>query len=71
LRPISGPKRKEEKIWRKLHGEKLQNMYSSSNVIPVIKKWRKKCDEQATCMGKMRIPCKYVVENFEEKNKET
>jgi hypothetical protein len=38
MRRIFGPKR--EKItgeWRKLHNEELNNLYSSSNVIRVIK----------------------------------
>jgi hypothetical protein len=38
LRRIFGPKR--EKMaggWRRLHNEELNNLYSSQNIIPVIK----------------------------------
>jgi hypothetical protein len=43
-------------------------MYQASNIIPMLMKWRKECGEQATCMGKMRIHCKYMVEHYGEKN---
>jgi hypothetical protein len=36
LRRIFGPKREEDGSWRKLHDE-LHNLYSSSNIVRVIK----------------------------------
>jgi hypothetical protein len=41
LRRIFGPKRDEvTREWRKLHGEELRDLYSSPNIIRIIK-WRK------------------------------
>jgi hypothetical protein len=37
LRKISGPKREEDKSWRKLHNDELHNLYSSPNIVRVIK----------------------------------
>jgi hypothetical protein len=37
LRRISGPKREEDGSWRKLHNDELHNLYSSPNIIRVIK----------------------------------
>jgi hypothetical protein len=44
LRAIFGPKR-DEVIgdWRKLHNEKLHNLYSSPSIIRVIKSRRMRC----------------------------
>jgi hypothetical protein len=37
LRRIFGPKRKEDGSWRKLHNDELHNLYSSPNIVRVIK----------------------------------
>jgi hypothetical protein len=37
LRKISGPKREENGSWRKLHNDELQSLYSSPNIVRVIK----------------------------------
>jgi len=38
LRSIFGPKRDEVRgVWRKLHHDELNDMYSSSNIVRVIK----------------------------------
>jgi hypothetical protein len=37
LRRIFGPKREEDGSWRKLHNDKLHNMYSSPNIVGMIK----------------------------------
>ena len=43
LRRIFGPKRVEVTgEWRKLHNEELNELYSSSNIIRVIKSGRKR-----------------------------
>jgi hypothetical protein len=42
LRRIFGPKREEDGSWRKLHNDQLHNLYSSPNIVKVIKwmmKW--------------------------------
>jgi hypothetical protein len=41
LRSIFGPKRDEvTREWRKLHNEELHDLYSSPNIIRIIKKRR-------------------------------
>jgi hypothetical protein len=37
LRRIFGPKWEEEGSWRKLHNDELYSLYSSSNIVKVIK----------------------------------
>jgi hypothetical protein len=40
LRRIFGPKREEDGSWRKLHNDELHNLYSSPNILRVIKSRR-------------------------------
>jgi hypothetical protein len=40
LRTIFGPKREEGGSWRKLHNDELLSLYSSSNIVRVIKSRR-------------------------------
>jgi hypothetical protein len=40
LRKIFGPKREEDGLWRKLHSDKLHSLYSSPNIVRVIKSRR-------------------------------
>jgi hypothetical protein len=37
LRRIFGPKREEDGSWRKLHNDELHSLYSSPNIVRVIK----------------------------------
>jgi hypothetical protein len=37
LRRIFGPKREEDRMWRKLHNDELHSLYSSLNIIRVTK----------------------------------
>jgi hypothetical protein len=37
LRRIFGPKREEDRLWRKLHNDELQSLYPSRNIVRVIK----------------------------------
>jgi hypothetical protein len=43
LRKIYGPKREEDGSCRKLHNDELHNMYSSPNIVRVIKSRRMRC----------------------------
>jgi hypothetical protein len=55
LRRIFGPKRDEVTGgWRKLHNEELHNLYSSSNIIRMIKSKRIRWAEQVARMGEKR-----------------
>jgi hypothetical protein len=40
LRNIFGPKREEDGSWRKLHNDELHNLYSSPNIVRMIKSRR-------------------------------
>jgi hypothetical protein len=40
LRKIFGPKREEDGLWRKLHNDELRDLYSSLNIVRVIKSRR-------------------------------
>jgi hypothetical protein len=40
LRRIFGPKREEDSPWRKLHNDELHSLYSSPNIVRVIKSRR-------------------------------
>jgi hypothetical protein len=40
LRSIFGPKREEDGSWRKLHNDELHSLYSSPNILRVIKSRR-------------------------------
>jgi hypothetical protein len=54
LRRIFGPMRKEVvRGWRKLHNE-FHNLYTSSDIIRVIKSRRMRWTEHMACMGEMR-----------------
>jgi len=37
LRRIYGPKRERNRKWRRLHNEELYNLYTSPNIIRVVK----------------------------------
>jgi hypothetical protein len=40
LRRIFGPKREEDGSWRRLHNDELHSLYSSPNIVRVIKSKR-------------------------------
>jgi hypothetical protein len=40
LRKMFGPKREEDGSWRKLHNDEFHSLYSSSNIVRVIKSRR-------------------------------
>jgi hypothetical protein len=51
--------------WKKLYNEKLHNLYSSSNIIRVIKLRMMKWAGHAACMGEMRNAYKILVRKHE------
>jgi hypothetical protein len=53
LRKIFGPKREEDGSWRKLHDE-LHDLYSSPNVVRVIKSKRMRWAGDVALMGEGR-----------------
>jgi hypothetical protein len=54
LRKIFGPKREEDGSWRKLHNDELHDLYSSLNIVRVIKSRRMKWAGHEACMGEER-----------------
>jgi hypothetical protein len=53
FRRIFGPKREEDGSWRKLHDE-LHNLYSSPNIVRIIKSRRMRWAGHVACMGEGR-----------------
>jgi hypothetical protein len=62
LRRIFGPKR-DEAIgeWRRLHNEELNDMYSSPNIIRVIKSRRMRWAGHVACTGERRSGYRILV----------
>jgi hypothetical protein len=54
LRKIFGPKREEDGSWRKLHNDELHSLYSSPNIVRVIKSRRIRWAGHAARMGEGR-----------------
>jgi hypothetical protein len=62
LRRIFGPKRDEVTgQWRKLHNEKLRNMYSSPNIIRILKSRRMRWAGRVARMGDKRSAYRLMV----------
>jgi hypothetical protein len=54
LRRIFGPKRQEDGSWRKLHNDELHSLYSSLNIVRVIKSRRMRWVGHVARMGEGR-----------------
>jgi hypothetical protein len=51
---IFGPKRQENRLWSKLHNDKLQSLYSSPNIVRMIKSRRMRWAGHVAHMGEGR-----------------
>jgi hypothetical protein len=51
---ILRPKREEDGYWRKLHNDELHSLYSSPNIVMVIKPRRMRWAAHVACMGEGR-----------------
>jgi hypothetical protein len=54
LRRIFGPKREEDGSWRKFHNDELHDLYSSPNIVRVIKSRSMRWDGHVARMGEGR-----------------
>jgi hypothetical protein len=54
LRKIFGPKREEDGSWRKLHNDELHSLYSSPNIVRVIKSRRIRLAGHVARMGEKK-----------------
>jgi hypothetical protein len=54
LRKIFGPKREEDGSWRKLHNDELHSLYSSLNIVKVVKSRRMGWAGHVAYMGEWR-----------------
>jgi hypothetical protein len=54
LRRIFGLKREEDRLWRKLHNDELHSLYSSPNIVRVIKSTRMRWAGHLVCIGEGR-----------------
>jgi hypothetical protein len=61
LRRIFGPKREEHGSWGKLHNDELHSLYSSSNIVRVIKSKRMRWAGHVARMGEGRGVYKVLV----------
>ena len=69
LRRIFGPKRDEvTREWRKLHSKELNDMYSSPNIIWVIKSRRMRWAGHVAHMGERTVAYRVLVGRLEGKS---
>ena len=69
LRKIFGPRRDEVTgEWRRLHNEELNDLYSSPNIVQVIKSRRMRWAGHVACMGEERAVYRVLVGKPEGRN---
>jgi hypothetical protein len=61
LRRIFGTKREEDGSWRKLHNDELHSLYSSPNIVRMIKSRRMRWAGHMARMGEKRGVWRYLV----------
>jgi hypothetical protein len=61
LRRIFGPRKEEEASWRKLHNDELHSLYSSPNIVRMIKSRRMRWTGHVARMGEERSVYRVLV----------
>jgi len=69
LRRIFGPKREEDGSWRKLHNDELHSLYSSQNIVWVIKSRTMRWAGHVARMGQGRGVYRVLVRRHEGKRR--
>jgi hypothetical protein len=67
LRRIFGPKREEDGSWRKRHNDELHSLYTSLNIVKVIKSRRMRWAGHVARMGEGRSVYRVLVGRCEGK----
>jgi hypothetical protein len=62
LKKIFGPKREEDGSWRKLHNDELHSLYSSPNIVRVIRSRKMRWAGHLARMGEGRGVYRVLVE---------
>jgi hypothetical protein len=69
LKRIFGLKRDEMVgVWRKLYNAELHYLYSSQNIIKMIKSKRIRCTGHVECTGEKKNSCRIWWENQKERD---
>jgi hypothetical protein len=55
LRKIFGPKREDDESWRKLHNDEIHRLYSSPNIVKMIKTRRMRWARHVARLGKGKV----------------
>jgi hypothetical protein len=61
LRRIFGLKREKDGSWRKLHNDELHSLYSSPNIVRVVKSRRMRWAEHVARMGRGEVFTEFLV----------
>jgi len=64
---VFGPKRDKDGSWRKLHNDELHSLYSSPNIVRVIKSMRMRWAGHVARMGEKRRVYRVLVGRSEGK----
>jgi hypothetical protein len=68
LRKIFGPKREEDGSWRRLHNDELHGLYSSPNIVRMIKSRRMRWAGHVACMGSGEVFTGFYLEGPKERD---
>jgi len=67
LRSIFGPEREEDRLWKKLHNDAFHSLYSSPNIVRVIKSRRMRLVGHVADMGQVKGVYRVLVSRTESK----
>jgi hypothetical protein len=68
LRRIFGPKREEDGSWRKFHNDEIHSLYSSLNILRVIKSRRMRWAGRVARMGRGEVLTGFWLEGLKARD---